>query len=45
MTKRIQQVDLLIKEELSKMIVREIEFPPGVLVTVTRVETTPNLIE
>ena len=45
MTKRIQQVNLLIKEELAQIILREVEFPTGVLVTVTRVETTANLIE
>lgn len=45
MSKRIQQVNQLIKKELSQIILREIEFPKDVLVTITRVETTPNLIE
>ncbi len=45
MTNRLQRVNQLIKKELSQIILREIEFPPGILVTVTRVETTPNLIE
>ncbi|KPJ73651.1 ribosome-binding factor A [Parcubacteria bacterium DG_74_1] len=45
MSKRIQQVNALIKRELSQILLREIEFPPNVLVTVTRVETSPNLME
>jgi ribosome-binding factor A len=45
LTNRIQRVNQLIKKELSQIILREIEFPPGILVTVTRVETTSNLIE
>ena len=45
MTNRIQRVNQLIKKELSQIILREIEFPSGILVTVTRAETTPNLIE
>lgn len=45
MSNRIQRVNQLIKKELSQIILREIEFSPGILVTVTRVETTPNLIE
>lgn len=35
----------MIKKELSQIILREIDFPEGVLVTLTRVETAPNLIE
>lgn len=45
MSKRIQQVNALIKRELSQILLREIEFPPNVLVTITRVETSSNLIE
>ncbi len=45
MSKRIQQVNALIKRELSQILLREIEFSPNVLVTVTRVETSSNLIE
>ena len=45
MSKRIQQVDALIKRELSQILLREIEFSPDILVTVTRVETSSNLIE
>ena len=45
MSKRIQQVNQLIKKEISQIILREIEFPKDILVTVTRVETVSNLIE
>lgn len=45
MSKRIQQVNQLIKKELSKIILKEIEFPSDVLVTITRVESSPNLIQ
>lgn len=45
MTKRIPQVNQLVKKELSQIILREIEFPQNVLVTVTRVETSGNLFE
>jgi len=42
---RVNQVNLLIKKELSRIILRELEFPLGTLVTITRVDVTPNLIE
>ena len=45
MSKRIPRVNQLIQRELSQIVLREIEFPSDVLVTVTRVETTSNLIE
>ena len=45
MTKRLQRVNQLIKKELSQIILREIEFPAGVLVTITRVESASNLIQ
>ena len=45
MSKRIQRVNQLIKKEISQIILREIEFPKDILVTVTRVETASNLIE
>ncbi len=43
MAKRIPQVNQVIKEELSRIILKELECPPGVLVTVTRVETSVDL--
>ena len=45
MSKRIQQVNALIKRELSQILLKEIEFPLNVLVTITRVETSSNLME
>ena len=45
MAKRIARVNQLIKKELSQIILREIDFPLGVLATLTRVETSANLIE
>ena len=43
MSKRILQVNELIKEELGKIILQEIEFPKNFLITITRVETASNL--
>ena len=43
MTKRIEQVNDLLQEELSKIILREIDFPQDVLVTLTRADASPNL--
>jgi len=45
MPNRIEKVNQLIKKELSQIILREIDFSPGVLITLTRVETVPNLSE
>ena len=45
MSKRIQRVNQLIKKELSQILLREVDFPKDILVTVTRVDTSPNLIE
>jgi ribosome-binding factor A len=45
MSSRVDRVNQLIKKELSQIILREVEFPPDVLVTLTRVETSTNIIE
>jgi len=45
MPNRLPRVNQLIKQELSQIILKEIEFSKEILVTITRVETTPNLIE
>ncbi len=45
MSDRILRINQLIKQELSQIIQKEIEFLEDALVTLTRVETTPNLIE
>lgn len=42
---RILRVNQLIIKELSQIIKREVEFPPAVLVTLTRVDVTPDLEE
>jgi ribosome-binding factor A len=42
---RIKKINSLIKEELGKIINEEIEFPKGILVTLTRVETGKDLSE
>lgn len=43
MSRRIKQVNELIKRELSQIINREIDWPDGVLVTLTSVETSTDL--
>lgn len=43
MSKRIQQVNQLIKKELSQIILREVDFPKDILVTITRVEASVDL--
>jgi len=45
MTNRISRINELIKEEVGKIILAEIELPKENLTTVTRVQTTSNLIE
>jgi len=43
MAKRIERVNQLLKEEIDKIILKELEFPKDILVTITNVESTPNL--
>lgn len=43
--KRNLRVNQLIKKELNRIILREVDFPKNVLVTITRVETSSNLIQ
>lgn len=43
-TKRIERVNSLIQKELGKIICKEIEFPAGCLVTITRVSSSPDLL-
>jgi ribosome-binding factor A len=45
MSKRILKINELIKEQLGQIILRKVEFPRDVLVTITRVETSSNLAE
>lgn len=42
---RIKKINQLLKKELSRLISREVDFSSGSLVTLTRVDTSPNLIE
>ena len=43
MSKRIKRVNQLIKRELAQILLREFDFAKDILVTVTRVETSPDL--
>lgn len=45
MSERLQKVNQLIQKEISRIILKEVEFPSGALVTITRVEASPNLTE
>ena len=45
MANRISRVNELIKREVSKILIREVEFPKDILTTVTRVETSSNFIQ
>jgi len=42
---RVPRVNQLIKKELNRIILREIDFPKDALVTITRVESSSNLIQ
>ena len=43
MSNRIEKVSSLIQEELSQILLKEVDFPKDVLVTITRVEIIVNL--
>lgn len=45
MSKRVPQINQLLKREISQILLKDIEFPCDVLVTITRVETSSNLTE
>ena len=45
MSLRIQKVNELIKRELGKILLKEFDISKNILLTITRVETTGNLIE
>lgn len=42
-SQRIQKVNELLKRELGKIILKELEFSRDVLITITRVDTSPDL--
>ena len=43
MSRRVERVNSLLHREIAKIIDRDVPLPEGVLVTVTRVETSPDL--
>lgn len=45
MSSRIEKVNSLLQHELSKIIFRDFAFSPEILVTLTRIDTSANLIE
>ena len=45
MSNRIEKVNALIKNELGKILLRSVDFPQGVLATITRCDSSPNLSE
>ena len=45
MSQRILRVNQLIKEEIAKLLSKEVDFPKEILATVSRVNCSPNLIQ
>jgi len=45
MTNRINRVNSLLEKEIGQIISREISFPDNLMVTLTRVDATANLIQ
>lgn len=45
MSYRIPRVNALIKKELDQIFLRDIDFPENTLVTITRVDSSSNLIQ
>jgi len=43
MSQRIERINELVRQELGRFIIREVELPQNSLVTITRVETTPDM--
>lgn len=43
MSDRMEKVDELIAQQLGQIIISEVEFPPGTIVTITKVKTSPDL--
>lgn len=42
---RLLRINQLVKEELSQLLLKKVEFLPDILVTITRVETTEDLLD
>ncbi|MCX6719679.1 MAG: 30S ribosome-binding factor RbfA [Candidatus Staskawiczbacteria bacterium] len=45
MSNRIEKINSLLEHEIGKILLRDFAFNPEILVTLTRVDTTANLIE
>lgn len=45
MSNRIEKINSLLEHEIGKIILKDFAFSPEILVTLTRVDTTSNLIE
>ena len=45
MSNRLEKVNSLLEHEISKVLLRDFAFSPEILVTLTRVDTTANLID
>lgn len=45
MSNRIEKVNSLLREEIGKIILKDFAFSPEILVTLTRVDTSANMIE
>lgn len=45
MSERIKKVNSVVMHELTELIAREVDFKPGIFVTITRVETTEDLAQ
>ncbi len=43
MTDRLNKINELIKQELGKIILKEVDIPRDILVTITRAKTSPDL--
>ena len=43
--RRIEQLNTLLREELSKILDRDMEFPSGTLVTITRVDISRRVLD
>lgn len=43
MSRRLEKVNELIQQQTAEIIARELDLKPGVFVTVTRIDTTPDL--
>lgn len=45
MSNRVERVNSLLRDEISKIILRDFAFSPEILITLTRAEVSGNLIE